>query len=246
MEDISNKLTIKDRFRGFLPVVVDVETAGLDPKKSALIEVAMMTVKIDEKGQFVPDEIYSANIRPFEGSEICQKNIDFLHIDPFDESRNLVTESDALLPMFKAIKKKLKEQGCKRAILVGHNAHFDHSFIFAAIDRLKVASKSPFHPFSVIDTASLSMLVLGQSVLQKACYAAKVDFDQNCAHGAAYDTLKETELFCAILNRFTKFCGMPEPVDIEIDYNNSKSKESSESSANNQDAKSDSSDNSGN
>ena len=212
MEDISNKLTIKDRFRGFLPVVVDVETAGLDPKKSALIEVAMMTVKIDEKGQFVPDEIYSANIRPFEGSEICQKNIDFLHIDPFDESRNLVTESDALLPMFKAIKKKLKEQGCKRAILVGHNAHFDHSFIFAAIDRLKAASKSPFHPFS----------------------------------GAAYDTLKETELFCAILNRFTKFCGMPEPVDIEIDYNNSKSKESSESSANNQEAKSDSSDNSGN
>ena len=225
MEDISNKLTIKDRFRGFLPVVVDVETAGLDPKKSALIEVAMMTVKIDENGQFVPDELYSANIRPFEGSEICQKNIDFLHIDPFDESRNLVTESDALLPMFKAIKKKLKEQGCKRAILVGHNAHFDHSFIFAAIDRLKAASKSPFHPFSVIDTASLSMLMLGQSVLQKACYAAHVDFDQNCAHGAAYDTRKETELFCAILNRFTKFCGMPEPVDIEIDYNNSKNKE---------------------
>lgn len=225
MEDISNKLTIKDRFRGFLPVVVDVETAGLDPKKSALIEVAMMTVKIDENGQFVPDELYSANIRPFEGSEICQKNIDFLHIDPFDESRNLVTESDALLPMFKAIKKKLKEQGCKRAILVGHNAHFDHSFIFAAIDRLKATSKSPFHPFSVIDTASLSMLMLGQSVLQKACYAAHVDFDQNCAHGAAYDTRKETELFCAILNRFTKFCGMPEPVDIEIDYNNSKNKE---------------------
>lgn len=154
------------------------------------------------------------------------KNIDFLHIDPFDESRNLVTESDALLPMFKVIKKKLKEQGCKRAILVGHNAHFDHSFIFAAIDRLKAASKSPFHPFSVIDTASLSMLMLGQSVLQKACYAAHVDFDQNCAHGAAYDTRKETELFCAILNRFTKFCGTPEPVDIEIDYNNSKNKES--------------------
>lgn len=86
-----------------------------------------------------------------------------------------MTESDALLPMFKAIKKKLKEQGCKRAILVGHNAHFDHSFIFAAIDRLKAASKSPFHPFSVIDTASLSMLMLGQSVLQKACYAAHVD-----------------------------------------------------------------------
>ena len=156
---------------------------------------------------------------------LALKDKDLANIDPFDESRNLVTESDALLPMFKAIKKKLKEQGCKRAILVGHNAHFDHSFIFAAIDRLKAASKSPFHPFSVIDTASLSMLMLGQSVLQKACYAAHVDFDQNCAHGAAYDTRKETELFCAILNRFTKFCGMPEPVDIEIDYNNSKNKE---------------------
>lgn len=222
MEDKNNKLTIKDRFRGFMPVVVDVETAGLDPKKSALIEVAMMTVKINDNGHFEPDELLSANIRPFPGSEICKKNIDFLHIDPFDENRNLVTESEALLPMFKVIKKKLKEYGCKRAILVGHNAHFDHSFIFAAIERLNAASKSPFHPFSVIDTASLSMLVLGQSVLQKACYAAKVDFDQKCAHGAAYDTQKETELFCAILNRCTKFLGIPEPVDLEIDYNSSK------------------------
>ncbi|MDY5323890.1 MAG: exonuclease domain-containing protein, partial [Succinivibrio sp.] len=100
--------SISQRFREFLPVIVDVETAGFDPQKDALLEVAMMTVKFDEKGRLVPDELFSANIRPFEGANINQSNIDFLGIDPFDESRNLQTESEALIPMFKAISKKVK------------------------------------------------------------------------------------------------------------------------------------------
>ena len=98
--------SISQRFREFLPVIVDVETAGFDPQKDALLEVAMMTVKFDDNGRLVPDELFSANIRPFEGANINQSNIDFLGIDPFDESRNLQTESDALIPMFKAISKK--------------------------------------------------------------------------------------------------------------------------------------------
>lgn len=220
MDIIDNSISIKDRFRQFLPVVVDVETAGLDPKSSALLEVAMMTVKMDEQGMFSPDELFSANIRPFEGSTINQQNIDFLGIDPFDESRNLQSEAEALTPMFKAITKLQKAYGCKRAILVGHNAHFDHAFIEEAA--LRIGKRSPFHPFSVCDTASLSLLTLGQSVLHKSCIAAGIDFDEAHAHGAAYDTQKECELFCAILNRFTKFCGFPEKFDITIDYNRKK------------------------
>lgn len=209
--------SIKSRFRGFLPVVVDVETAGFDPHKDALLEVAMMTVKIDENGKFVPDELFKANIRPFEGSNINESNIKFLGIDPFDESRDLKTEEEALIPMFKAISKKVKAAKCKRAILVGHNGNFDLSFIYAASERLNY-KRCPFHPFSVFDTASLSLLVLGQSVLVKSCLASGIDFDLKEAHGAAYDTQKECELFCSILNKVTTFMGYPVNMNIDVDY----------------------------
>lgn len=218
-------LNLKDRFRQYLPVVVDVETAGLVPETDAILEVSMVTIKIDDNGKFVPDEQFSANIRPFAGSLIKQANIDFLHIDPFDESRNLQTEEQAFIPMFKAVSKKLKPNGCKRAILVGHNGHFDLSFINAATNRLNY-KRSPFHPFSVIDTATLSMLILGHSVLPKACMSVGIDFDLSKAHGAQYDTYKEAELFCYLLNRYTTYCGVPEPIKIEIDYNNKKTEES--------------------
>ncbi len=188
VENLNTSLLIKDRFRGFLPVIVDVETAGFDPKHDALLEVAIMTVNVDEKGRFYPDVLMSANIRPFNGSIINQSNIDFLGIDPFDESRDLKTEYEALQPMFKVIKKKIKEQGCKRAILVGHNGSFDLGFIKEAAVRAGLEKKNPFHPFSVLDTASLSMLMYGQSALPKACFAAKIDYDENNAHGAAFDT----------------------------------------------------------
>ncbi|MGN0916279.1 MAG: exonuclease domain-containing protein [Succinivibrio sp.] len=218
MTDNNLMQQLKYRFREFLPVIVDVETAGFDPKVNALIEVSMMTVKFDENGYLIPDEQFSANIRPFEGSVINESNIAFLKIDPFDESRDLKTEEEALLPMFKSISKKIKQHKCKRAVLVGHNGHFDLGFILAAAERLKT-KKCPFHPFSVIDTGSLSMLMYGQSVLVKACLAAGIGFDMENAHGAAYDTRKECELFCAIYNRFTRFIGLPEPMDVEIDYN---------------------------
>ncbi len=210
MSNISEPKTIKDRFRGFLPVVVDVETAGFNPQTDALLEVAMMTIKMDEKGFFTPGDLYQANIKPFAGSIINQANIDFLGIDPFDEKRDIKDEGQSLLTMFKAIQKEVKHQHCKRAILVGHNGHFDQSFINAAAERNNLTKKNPFHPFSVLDTASLSALVYGQTVLAKACIAAGLGFDMNSAHGAAYDTQQECQLFCNILNKYTLFAGFPQ------------------------------------
>ena len=199
---------IRDRFRTFLPVVVDVETGGFNPVTDALLEVCMITVQIDNEGRLVPKDEYSVNIRPFEGSRIDRINVEFLGIDPYDEKRNLVEEGEAMRPMFKAIAKEVKAQACTKAILVGHNGSFDLSFINAVARRLNY-KRNPFHPFSVIDTASLGALVLGQTVLSRACIAAGLSFDEEQAHNAVYDTTKECQLFCRMYNRFTKFAGLP-------------------------------------
>lgn len=203
---------ISERFRGYLPVVVDVETAGFDPEKNALLEIAMMTVIPHDDGTLEPGQLLSANIRPFPGSELNESNLKFLNIaDPFDESRDLKNEADILPEFFKVIKKEVKAQGCTRAILVGHNGSFDLGFVLAAAKRVGWEKKCPFHPFSVFDTGSMSALMYGQTVLAKACRAAGLEFDASEAHGAAYDTQMECKLFCTLYNSFTRFAGIPDP-----------------------------------
>ena len=194
-ENSDNLQDISQRFRGYYPVVVDVETAGFDPKNSALLEVAFCTLKINENGDFEKDEMFHCNIKPFPNSVIEEANIKFLGIDPFDPAREALDEKVGLLPIFKQLNKKVKKAGCKRAILVGHNAHFDHSFIMAAAERLNF-KRNPFHPFTVMDTATLASLFLGHSVLSVACETAGIPFDAGSAHDAAYDTDREAELFC--------------------------------------------------
>ena len=60
------------------------------------------------------------------------------------------------------IRDAMKPKACKRAILVGHNAHFDHGFVRAASARHGL-KRDPFHPFSCFDTATLSGLAFGQT-----------------------------------------------------------------------------------
>ena len=199
---------LKDRFRGYLPVVVDVETGGFNASTDALLEVSLITVQIDNNGYLAPKDQHSVNIMPFEGSKLNKINIDFLGIDPYDEKRNLLPEDAAMKPLFKLVSKEIKEQGCTKAILVGHNGAFDLKFMNAVSTRLNY-KRYPFHPFSVIDTASLGALVLGQTVLSRACITAGIAFDDSQAHNAVYDTYKECELFCYMYNRFTKFAGLP-------------------------------------
>lgn len=191
---------IKDRFRKFLPVVVDVETAGFDPHKNALLEVAVVTLKMVD-GFLHRDQTYDANILPFEGSILDASALKFIGMDdPYHPFRFAVSEKEALETLFKPIKEQLKETGCSRAILVGHNAFFDLNFIQAAAERNKV--KSPFHQFSTFDTVSLSGLVYGQTVLAKAVQLAGFDWDNTQAHSATYDTEKTADLFCSIVNQW--------------------------------------------
>ncbi len=203
--------TIKERFRGFLPVIVDIETSGFNPEKAAILQIAIMFVTMDEQGMLQPDELLRAEIRPFPGAQIEEANIRFIGLDPFDENRGLEDEVIALPRLFKTIAKRIKQEGCKKAILVGHNGAFDLAFLNAAVARLNY-KRMPFHPFSVLDTASLSALVYGHTVLALSCAAARINFEEDQAHDAGYDTLMECRLFCALVNRFTTFAGFPPPL----------------------------------
>jgi ribonuclease T len=207
-EEKLEKTLMAQRFRGFLPVVVDVETGGFNSEKDALLEIAMVTLKMDDEGYLHPDETLSADIHPFDGANLEQEALDFTGIDPFDPERDAEFEIDALTGMLQTVRREIKKYGCTRAVLVGHNAHFDHGFLRAAIDRNDI-KRDPFHPFSSFDTASIAAIALGQTVLAKSCKTAGIDFDNNEAHSAAYDTYKTAELFCFIVNRHKDLGGWP-------------------------------------
>jgi len=189
---------INQRFRGFLPVVVDIETAGINPTENALLEIAAVIIEMDENGTFIPAECIFEHILPFEGAALDQKSLEFNKIDPFQPLRFAIEEKLALQNIFTKINQAIKKLNCQRAVLVGHNAWFDLLFLKAAVNRTKICS--PFHAFTCFDTATLSGLVYGQTVLSKAIQAAKISFDTNEAHSAIYDATKTAELFCKILN----------------------------------------------
>lgn len=193
---------LKERFRGFLPVVVDLETAGIDPFKNALLEMCIVLVQIDSQGIFKPEATYFEHILPFEGAELDAKSLEFIQVDPYQPLRFAIDEEQALKNLFAPINKALKEQKCQKAVLVGHNAWFDLLFIKEAVKRTGI--KSPFHSFTCFDTATLSGLIYGQTVLSKAVKAAGIDFNANEAHSAIYDAEKTAELFCTMLNTWRK------------------------------------------
>lgn len=190
-----------DRFRGYLPVVIDVETGGFNCKTDALLELAAVMLRINDDGFIEPYQTVSTHVIPFDGANIDEKSLEINGIDPWHPLRAARNETDALGYVFTPIRKAVKESGCSRAILVGHNAFFDLSFLNAAIERTGI-KRNPFHPFSNFDTVSLSGLALGQTVLARSVKAAGLDWNTDDAHSAVYDTRKTAELFCHIINRW--------------------------------------------
>ncbi len=207
--DASEKTLYAQRFRGYLPVVVDVETAGFNSSTDALLEIAATTLSLDEEtGLFELDETMWFNVDPFEGANLEPSALAFTGIDPTNPLRGAVTEDEALKTLFKFIRKKIKAAGCQRAIMVAHNASFDLGFVNAATERCNI-KRSPFHPFVSFDTTTLAGLALGQTVLAKACIAADIEFSNSEAHSALYDTEKTAELFCYIVNKWKTLGGWP-------------------------------------
>ncbi|VFP86677.1 Ribonuclease T [Candidatus Erwinia haradaeae] len=199
---------LSSRFRGFYPVVIDVETAGFDPRTNALLEIAAITLKMDNYGWLGKDDILHFHVKPFPGLTIHPEALAFNGIDPENPLRGAVSESEALHAIFKLVRKGVTKSGCNRAVVVAHNAIFDLNFINAAIERARL-KRNPFHPFVTFDTAALSGLVLGQTVLAKACNTAGIPFDNAQAHSALYDTIQTANLFCELVNRWKRLGGWP-------------------------------------
>ena len=207
MNPINFMLTkqMKHRFRGFLPVVVDVETAGVDPQTNALLEMCIVLLSVNEKGYFSVEKTHFEHILPFKDAILDAKSLEFNQIDPYQPLRFAVDEKLALERLFAPIYQALKLNQCQRAVLVGHNAWFDLLFIKEAVKRTGL--KSPFHAFTCFDTATLAGLIYGQTVLAKAVRAAGISFDASEAHSAIYDAEKTAELFCAMMNAWRETQG---------------------------------------
>ena len=197
------------RFRGFLPVVIDVECGGFNCATDALLEIAAVTIGMDEQGLLYPQETQFFRVEPFAGANIEPAALEFTGIKLDHPLRMAVSEDHALHEIFRNVRKAVKSSGCKRAILVGHNSSFDLGFLNAAIARCDI-KRNPFHPFSSFDTATLAGLAYGQTVLAKACQAAGIDVDGREAHSARHDTEKTAELVCGIVNRGREMGGWEE------------------------------------
>ncbi len=199
-EDEDEIIPMRQRFRGFLPVVIDVETGGFNSVTDALLEIAAVTLRINDKGDIERKSTYHYHVTPFEGSNLEKASLEVNGIDPHHPLRPAIDEHEVLTRIFKEVRREISEQGCTRAVLVGHNAHFDLGFLNAAIERSGI-KRNPFHPFSVFDTVTLAGVGLGQTVLSRSVDMAGMNWDSKEAHSARYDTERTADLFCLLVNR---------------------------------------------
>lgn len=198
---MAREASMADRFRGFLPVVVDVETGGFNSKTDALLEIAAVLVDFGDGGILTRGETVRYHVRPFEGANMDPASLAVNGIDPNHPLRPAIDERDALQRIFREVRRAVRDNRCQRAILVGHNAAFDLGFVNEAVERSAI-KRNPFHPFSCFDTATLCGVAFGQTVLARAVAAAGFDWDEDSAHSAAYDAEITADLFCEIVNRF--------------------------------------------
>lgn len=189
------------RFRGFLPVVVDVETGGFNEATDALLQIAAVLLNFDDEGRLYCAETISCHVTPFEGANLDPKSMEVNGIDVDHPFRLALEEQQALPKIFKPVRNAIKQQGCNKAILVGHNAHFDLKFINAAAARTGI-KRNPFHPFSTFDTVTVAGLAYGQTVLARAVKSAGMEWDTSEAHSAIYDAEMTAALFCKVVNEF--------------------------------------------
>lgn len=216
MANDTKRLDVSRRFRGFLPVVIDVETGGFNPQTDALLEVAAVIIRMDTRGHVYPAETRAYHVLPFEGANLDEESLAFNGIDPYHPLRFALPESEALEDLFATVRRAVSDTGCSRAILVGHNAFFDLSFLNAASARTRL--RSPFHSFSSFDTATLSALAYGQTVLARALKAAGIAWDSDEAHAAIYDAERTAELFCSIVNRWDSLQNAVVPTHLALEH----------------------------
>lgn len=223
---MSKSNMLYNRFRGFFPVAVDLETGGVDMQQNPLLEIAVVFFQLRKNGLLVTKDSLCEHIIPFTGSVIDKEALEINQIDPDYPLRFPKEEKQVLTDVFTEVRKRMKKAGFRRAILVGHNAHFDLAFLNSAAKRCNLEKDNPFHSFSVLDTVSLAALAYGQTILSLACEKAKLGFNTEEAHSALYDAQKTAELFCSIVNSWLFLGGWNECTGIKGHTTKSKPKPS--------------------
>jgi len=198
---VTDEVVMANRFRGFLPVVIDVETGGFNCKTDALLEVAAVLLEMDDEGLISRGETIRYHVKPFEGANLEPASLAVNGIDPHHPLRPAIDERDALQRVFREVRLAVRENRCSRAVLVGHNAHFDLGFMNEAVERSSI-KRNPFHPFSCFDTATACGIAFGQTVLARAVIAAGLEWDESQAHSASYDAEVTADVFCEVVNRY--------------------------------------------
>ena len=198
---MTDEVVMANRFRGFLPVVIDVETGGFNCKTDALLEIAAVLLEMDDEGLISRGETIRYHVKPFEGANLEPASLAVNGIDPHHPLRPAIDERDALQRVFREVRRAVRENRCSRAVLVGHNAHFDLGFLNEAVARSSI-KRNPFHPFSCFDTATACGVAFGQTVLARAVIAAGLEWDESQAHSASYDAEVTADVFCEVVNRY--------------------------------------------
>jgi len=198
---VTDEVVMANRFRGFLPVVIDVETGGFNCKTDALLEIAAVLLEMDDEGLISRGETIRYHVKPFEGANLEPASLAVNGIDPHHPLRPAIDERDALQRVFREVRRAVRENRCSRAVLVGHNAHFDLGFLNEAVARSSI-KRNPFHPFSCFDTATACGIAFGQTVLARAVIAAGLEWDESQAHSASYDAEVTADVFCEVVNRY--------------------------------------------
>ncbi|NKB99733.1 MAG: ribonuclease T [Pseudomonadales bacterium] len=191
-------MELKERFRGYLPVVIDFETGGFDADQNPLLEVACSFLGWRDTHLFV-SETHSWDVEPYPGLTIDPASLKVTGIDLDSRSDSVADEKVVMSEFFKLVRSQMKAVGCHRAVMVAHNAAFDAGFLSAVLKRQNM-KRNPFHPFTTIDTATLGAVAFGHTVLSEICQRAGIEFDRDLAHSAKYDAERTAQVFCEIVN----------------------------------------------
>ncbi len=193
-------IEMSSRFRGFLPVVIDLETGGFEKDVHAVLQIAAVSLAWSADRLSI-DQVRGWNVIPHPLLRVEEESLRITGIDLSDPRRDALNEEDAVRELFRFVRREVHRNGCERAVLTAHNAHFDHGFVMSAAERNGV-KRNPFHPFTVIDTASLAAVAYGHTVLSEACARAGIEFEGGRAHAAIYDAEATAKLFCLTVNNW--------------------------------------------
>ena len=195
-------IEMSSRFRGFLPVVIDLETGGFEKDVHAVLQIAAVSLAWSADRLSI-DQVRGWNVIPHPLMRVEEESLRITGIDLSDPRRDALNEEDAVRELFRFVRREVRRNGCERAVLTAHNAHFDHGFVMSAAERNGV-KRNPFHPFTVIDTASLAAVAYGHTVLSEACTRAGIEFENGRAHAAIYDAEATAKLFCLTVNNWER------------------------------------------